>query len=173
MPIMNGIQFIKLMEELEFNIPIVLMSAEPSITKLTKEFKNVEILIKPYEAHDLDNILKKYVNFVPQYCKFFDKTKITECSNDDKEIEKMLFDEYDSQIHHFNNNMAIALNNKNYKNIKFYSHTIKGASYQLGFDFLGRIASKIEKYALDENENKINLLYTYFNEYSNFTQQYI
>ena len=171
MPVMNGDEANKELKLLGINIPVIGVTAgdncmfEFSISKQIKLDELKEVLSK----HQVYQNNKHTLNML------FNVKFIKEVTNDNHKLINELLREYNNNINETINFISANLESKNtlteedWDKIKIVAHTLKGASFQLGFELFGYLCSKIEETRIIKNKDMIvsylNLIKKYYNEF--------
>jgi signal transduction histidine kinase/DNA-binding response OmpR family regulator len=165
MPIMNGLDAIKIIRKSNKIIPIIIITADitDSIKNNKKSLEFTDYVNKPVA---IDNLLKIIALYCPikikeieskQYIKNSVLDEILSTIDDISSKRKFLDDlniEIQNILNNYidlKNNNYIDLKNVNYTNMKEEFHALKGMCYQVGLIVLGDISKIIEQYLKNRN----------------------
>ena len=152
MPKVSGIAAMQNIKEIEKNkTPIVALTANTlkgdKERFLEKGFD--DYLPKPFDEKDLDRVLKKYL---PIYEDTKNKSKKT--TNLPENLLKRLQDIFKNNIDEDLNSLIQAFKENDFKNIFYYSHKIKGAAGNIGYEEIFELTKEIEFLAKNNKKDQ-------------------
>lgn len=168
MPEMDGFtatQKIRAMNNYGAKIPIIAMTAhamQGDKDKCIAAGMN-DYISKPIRTKELLALIDKWLSVkattdvkeetpvVEIKSDVFDKNHFSEVSLDDPEFQKDLLSTYLNDTEKRIQNLGNEIKESNIERVKIESHTIKGASYSIGFKQMGDIAKEIE-FASKQND---------------------
>jgi CheY-like chemotaxis protein len=174
MPIMNGIDAMRIIRSDDRNIPIIILTAD--ITDYIKNNKEnlgfTDYVNKPIDICQLLKLIKKYcidkdiITIGPEHDFSdieleFDNNVLQGIIGTMEENEKLdFFNEFNNEF----NNIVTKYDNVEeivieLKTIKIDFHILKDMSYQVGFNYIGDISKTIEQYLKLIKESEIDLTF--------------
>ncbi|MCR5762473.1 MAG: response regulator [Treponema sp.] len=164
MPVKNGIDATVEIRNMSYKGIIIACTAnsDPDDFKQYKKMGINDILVKPYRRESVKKMLDKWntVLLFPEAKKIvsltetnnkaaeiWDLADFTDTTNEDKELAKSLMDDYIAQTQKFLGliKRELANKDKNFDNLKYYAHTLKGSSSAVSVHKLAEYSKKMEE----------------------------
>ena len=168
MPEMDGLEVVKILRKIEkgesvddirvdriiieklrnrkFNIIALTASTMAEEISILKEAGFDHFLSKPIIKEELIKVLKKYLTSITTPTKE-EKENLDELKDfidNDEELLRTLIESFDETLKENLKKLKEAIASKDYKNIKYFAHSIKGAAYNIKLNKIGKIAEDIE-----------------------------
>ncbi len=183
MPELDGIETVKILRKIEknesienlniskniidklknrkFNIIALTAAVMSNEKKILQQAGFDEFLSKPIIKEELIKILKKFLPYSESINNDEEKEDLTELKKfieNNDELMKILIETFKVTLNNGIKKMEKALEKKDFKEIIFIAHSIKGSAYNIKLNKIGEIAENIEKEAKEENLEKILIL---------------
>lgn len=184
MPILDGYQATGAIRDLEGNkhshIPIIAMTANAmqGDKEICLNAGMDDYLAKPISILELSAVLKKWIPKTRHHMiepinkettsnktattQLVDMERLHSIFGEDKNVLRKIVHLFMDSLTPLTTGLNLSINNKDFKEIKFLGHQIKGAALNLGVTELGQLAEKIELCTADQDIEKLRTLYDEF-----------
>ncbi len=183
MPKMDGLEVIKILRDLEngkeisddrinqevieklknrkFTIIALTAAVMDNEREILKNAGFDDFLSKPIQKEELLRVLKKYLNkAIVSDTQEEDLDELKEFLGDDKELINELISTFKESLNENIEKIENAIIKKDFNEIYFSAHAIKGAAFNIKLNRIGEIAMKLENFAKNKDLENIRLYFS-------------